>query len=256
MEKNTKNVFRIILFIAGIAGILDTLVVSTFVNGMDLGVVLPLVIGVACIVWSLKPLYEKHLQKINPALRRITYWAFMLFLFFFIVVEGCIILGGIYIQNADVEPDYILVLGTGINADGSPSLTLEKRLLRGIEYANKYPDAYIVVSGGQGKTEPMPEAKAMAIYLVDRGISPGRIMVEDKSTSTMENFKYTKELIDPTGKIVFITNDFHVFRSTILARRNGLDAYGSGTSTPGIVLVNCYLREFFALVKSVILDHP
>ena len=125
MEKNTKNVFRIILFIAGIAGILDTLVVSTFVNGMDLGVVLPLVIGVACIVWSLKPLYEKHLQKINPALRRITYWAFMLFLFFFIVVEGCIILGGIYIQNADVEPDYILVLGTGINADGSPSLTLE-----------------------------------------------------------------------------------------------------------------------------------
>lgn len=253
---NTKRIGRIILFIAGISGILDTVIVRAFVQDMDLGVLLPSIIGVACIVWAFKPYYQKYLYRINPILRRITYWGFLLFLFFFIVVEGCIILGGVYSGHTEVKPDYILVLGAGIKKDSSPTLALEKRLQWAIDYAGQYPDAYIVVSGGQGRNEPMPEALAMAYYLADRGINPGRIIIEDKSTSTMENFKYSKELIDAGKKIAFITNDFHIFRSTMLARRNGLDAYGCGTSTPGIVLINCYLREFFAMVKSFIFDHP
>ena len=157
MKMNGKKVWRVILFVIGILGMLDTVIVSAFVNGMDLGVILPSVIGVACIAWSFKPLYEKYLHRINPTLRRITYWGFLLFLFFFIIVEGCIILGGTFIKHADVKPDYILVLGTGINVDGSPTLTLEKRLQWGIDYAKQHPDAYIVVSGGQGKMNPCPK---------------------------------------------------------------------------------------------------
>lgn len=256
MKMNRKKIRSIILVLIGVTGILDTIIVSAFVNGIDLGVVLPSIIGLACIVWSMKPFYEKYLNRINPVLRRIAYWCFLLFVFFFITVEGCIILGGIYIHNSDVKPDYILILGAGIYEDGSPTLTLENRLQTGMDFAARYPDAYIVVSGGQGKNEPVPEAQAMAEYMIDRGMDPDRIIIEDKSTSTMENFKFTKELIDDSKKIVFITNDFHVFRSTMLAGRNGLDAYGYGTSTPGIVLVNCYLREFFAMVKSFIFDHP
>jgi uncharacterized SAM-binding protein YcdF (DUF218 family) len=71
----------------------------------------------------------------------------------------------------------------------------------------------------------------------------------------MENFKYTREIIGDVDEISFITNDFHVFRSGILAKRNGFKAYGYGTPTPGIVLVNSYLREFFALIKSLLLDY-
>lgn len=253
---NTKRIGRIILFIAGISGILDTVIVRAFVQDMDLGVLLPSIIGVACIVWAFKPYYQKYLNKINPILRRITYWGFLFFLFFFIVVEGCIILGGVFSGHTEVKPDYILVLGAGIKKDSSPTLALEKRLQWAIDYAGQYPDAYIVVSGGQGKNEPEPEARAMARYLIDRGISSERIIIEDKATSTMENFKYTKELIDADKTVAFVTNDFHVFRSTMLAGRNGLNACGYGTSTPGIILVNCYLREFFAMVKSFLFDHP
>lgn len=256
MRMKNKRIGRAILFVIGVLGILDTIIVRAVVQGMDLGVFMPSVIGLACIVWSLKPLYEKYLNKINPVLRGITYWCFILFMFFFIILEGCIVLGGIFNQNPENNPDYILILGAGIYGDGSPTLTLEKRLQLGLELAKQHPDAYIVVSGGQGRNEPMPEALAMAYYLADRGINPGRIIIEDKSTSTMENFKYSKELIDAGKKIAFITNDFHIFRSTMLARRNGLDVYGCGTSTPGIVLINCYLREFFAMVKSFIFDHP
>jgi len=256
VKMNKGKIKRIVLVIAGIVGIFDTLIVSAYVNGMDLGVILPAVIGIACIIWSMKPLYEKYLHKISPVLRRIVYWCFLLFLFLFITVEGCIILGGIVIQSQDIKPDYIMVLGAGIYEDGSPTPTLEKRLLWSIDYAARYPEAYIVVTGGQGRTEPVPEGRAMAEYLISKGINPGRIIIEDKSTSTMENFKFSKELIDDSKKIVFVTNDFHVLRSTMLARRNGLDAYGYGTPTPGIVLVNCYLREFFAMIKSFIFDHP
>ncbi|AGC67770.1 hypothetical protein Cst_c07660 [Thermoclostridium stercorarium subsp. stercorarium DSM 8532] len=256
MEMKKGKIYRIILIIIGVIGILDTIVVRDFVNGMDLGVLLPSLIGIACILWSLKPMYEKYLNKVNPVLRRIVYWCFLLFLFLFITVEGAIVLGGKYIRDYDIKPDYILVLGAGIYADGNPTPALEERLLLSIDYANRYPEAYIVVSGGQGKNEPVPEAHAMAQYLIRKGISPDRIIIEDKATSTMENFKFTKELIDSGKKIAFITNDFHVLRSTMLARRNGLDAYGYGTPTPGIVLINCYLREFFAMVKSFLFDHP
>lgn len=256
MKVNRNNIGRIILFIIGILCILDTIIVRAFVQGMDLGVLLPSIIGVGFIIWSQKPLYEKYLLRINPILRRITYWGFLFFLLFFIIIEGCIILGSVYNYHADVRPDYILVLGSAIKEDGSPTLALESRLKWSIDFAKQHPDAYIVVSGGQGKTEPMPEAHAMAKYLIDRGISSERIIIEDRSTSTMENFKFTKEIIGDRKKIAFITNDFHVFRSTMLARRNGFEAYGYGTATPGIVLVNCYLREFFALVKSFIFDHP
>lgn len=256
MKINANKISRIILFTMGVLGILDTIIVRAFVQGMDLGVLLPSVIGIALIFVSQKPLYERYLDKINPFFRRITYWCFLLFLSFFIIAEGCIILGGIYTPQYDEEPDCLLVLGAGIKEDGTPTLALEKRLQWSIDYAKQHPDSYIIVSGGQGKNEPMPEAHAMAGYISDRGINLERIIIEDKATSTMENFKYTKEIIGEHATIAFVTNDFHVFRSKMLARRNGFTAYGYGTSTPGIVLINSYLREFFALVKSFLFDHP
>lgn len=249
-----RKIRSFILLLIGILGILDTIIVRVFVQGMDLGTMLPAIIGVIFIIFSLKPLWEKYLQKINPIFPRLVYWGFLLFLTVFVVAEGCIILGSIYTPKPTKQPDYVIVLGAGIKEDGSPTLSLQNRLDRSIDYAVQYPDTYIVVSGGQGQNEPMPEAQAMAWYLKDRGVDPKRIIIEDRSTSTMENFKYSRELIGEQKEIAFITNDFHVFRSNILAGRNDFKAYGYGTQTPSIVLVNSYLREFFALIKSLVFD--
>lgn len=249
-----KRIKSIIFLIVGIIGILDTIIVRAYVQGMDLGTLLPAILGIIFIFYSFRPQWEKYIKKINPFITRFVYWCFLLFIVIFVVAEGCIILGSIYAPKPSEQPDYVIILGSGIKPDGSPTLTLINRLEMGITYANQFPDTVIVVSGGQGGNEPMPEAEAMARYLKDRGVDPNRIIIEDHSTSTMENFKYTKELIGDQKEIAFITNDFHVFRSGILARRNGFNAYGYGTHTPGIVLVNCYLREFFALVKSLIFD--
>lgn len=251
--KKIKIRFYIFLLI-GLAGILDTIVVRIYVQGMNLGTLLPALIGAVFILFAFKPFWEKYLEKVHPLAKKIVYWGFLFFLVIFVITEGCIILGSVYTPDLANQPEYVVVLGAGINEDGSPTLSLVNRLERSIAYAAEHPDTTIVVSGGQGSNEPMPEAQAMAQYLKNRGVDPQKIIIEDKSTSTMENFKYSKELIGGQTEIAFITNDFHVFRACILARRNGFTAYGYGTPTPGIVLLNCYLREFFALIKSLAVD--
>lgn len=244
---------QVLLLGIGLLGVLDTLVVRLFVQGMDFGTIMPAIIGIVLILYSFKPFWEKYI-KVNPFFRKLAYWLFLVMLTVFIIAEGCIILGGIYSPEPENQPEYVIVLGAGVKEDGTPTLTLLNRLEKCITYANEHSETYIVVSGGQGKKEPESEGHAMAKYLIERGINPERIIIEDKSTSTMENFKFSKMLIDNVKEIAFITNDFHVFRSTILARRNGFKAYGYGTPTPGIVLINSHLREFFALFKSLIFD--
>ena len=116
----------------------------------------------------------------------------------------------------------------------------------------------VVVSGGQGRRELISEAEAMKRYLVQNGIDERRIIKEDKSTSTMENFKFSKEILMDMGitcdSITVVTNDFHMFRSKLLAKRNGFNAYALASKTPDFVLPNCYIREYFAFVKSFFVD--
>ena len=165
--KKKKIRFFIFLFI-GLAGVLDTIMVRAYVQGMDLGTLMPAVIGVIFIIFAFKPYWEKYLEKVNPFLRKAVYWGFLLFLLIFVVVEGCIILGGIYTPILEEQPEYVIVLGAGIKEDGSPTLSLVNRLELSIAYAAQYPGTTIIVSGGQGSNEPMPEAQAMAQYLKSR----------------------------------------------------------------------------------------
>jgi uncharacterized SAM-binding protein YcdF (DUF218 family) len=99
----------------------------------------------------------------------------------------------------------------------------------------------------------------MEEYLIKHGVPKEQIIQEDKSTSTRENFEFSRRLMnvpdDETMKIVFITNDFHVFRSRILAKRFGFEGYAISAPTPRVILVNSYLREFFAFVKSMVVDY-
>jgi uncharacterized SAM-binding protein YcdF (DUF218 family) len=129
---------------------------------------------------------------------------------------------------------------------------------KGVVYLINNPDAVVIVSGGQGTEEKITEAEAMKRYLLDHGIKEDRIIKEETSTSTMENFKNTKEILlqnhVENPRVLIVTNDFHLFRSKLLAKRNGYIAYGLPSRTPITILPNCYIREYFAVVKSLIFD--
>lgn len=174
----------------------------------------------------------------------------------FAVLETLIIVNA---AQKDREPaDYILILGAGLRGD-QPSLTLVERLDTAIECDN---GEIFVVSGGQGWNETIPEAEAMAKYLEEHGIPAERIIQEDRSTSTMENLRFSKPLIEAdSGKpvselhIKIISSDFHAFRAKMLAKRAGYtQVTASGAETPAMVAPSSYIREVFALVKSFFFD--
>lgn len=150
--------------------------------------------------------------------------------------------------------DYVIVLGSGLIGDKVPPL-LKSRLDKGIEiYSQQLAKGNytkIVVSGGQGCDELVPEAVAMKKYLVSQGIPDLDILVEDKSTTTYENMKLSKNIMNNISKnfsCIFVSNNYHVFRASIYARKAGLKANGVGAPTAFYYLPSALIREYIAII--------
>ncbi|BDZ29925.1 YdcF family protein [Lactiplantibacillus sp. WILCCON 0030] len=150
----------------------------------------------------------------------------------------------------------IIVLGAGLMPDGRPTRTLSYRLktaakLYRKQRAKDHHEVTIVVSGGQGADEVMPESTAMRQYLVDLGIPRDVIQEENQSTSTVENLKFSHALIvkrQPLYRAAMVTSDYHVLRANIFARQLGLPIYGTGSRTPWYYLPFAMFREYLALI--------
>lgn len=165
----------------------------------------------------------------------------------FAVIEGCVI-RKMKEQGAE-QLDYIIVLGAQVRA-GGPSKVLQYRLDCAAEYLEKNPNTVCIVSGGQGKNEPYPEAEGMAEYLLQKGIPENRLLLEDKSKTTEQNISNSMKLMEPDASVGIITNDFHVFRALQIARGQGLEqACGIAAKSNTKYLPNNMLREYLAEIK-------
>lgn len=163
---------------------------------------------------------------------------------------------GILIGSAGAEEDrpcdYLIVLGAGVNGT-VPSLILSNRLNAALTYLQTHPDTICVVSGGQGPGEDITEADCMADWLIGNGIDPQQIWREDKSTSTRENIAFSLDLIEEkTGnrptQAGILSNEFHLFRAGMEARRQGLESIGIPAKTSWLSLrINYFLREIPAV---------
>ncbi len=154
-------------------------------------------------------------------------------------------------DNADGSEKAVIVLGCGIDGE-QVSPKLARRLDKAIEYFNEHPDKPVIVSGGQGAQEDIPESTAMKRYLVSKGVPDEKIIEESNSTSTFENFEYSKDIADtlPGGdKIVFVTSRFHIYRASRYAAGAGFEAHHIGARVPLYELPSNYLREMLAVVK-------
>lgn len=169
----------------------------------------------------------------------------------FVVAEGCIFAH--YRDKGRPDLDYIIVLGAQMK-QGGPSVVLKFRLDAAYDYLTANEDTLCVVSGGQGANEPCSEAEGMYTYLVERGIAPERILMEDKSTDTSENIAFSAALIGGTDKDVgIVTNNFHVFRGVMLARHAGFEnACGISARSNIYFQPNNLVREFFGIMKDLV----
>ncbi len=167
----------------------------------------------------------------------------------FVVIE-CFVISG---MNDTGEPglDYIIVLGAQVRGT-TPSFALYWRIERAYEYLSENPDTIAVVSGGQGRGEDISEAECMRRELIGRGIAEERIFIEDQSTSTKENISFSLEIIgDRDAKIGVVTNNFHVWRATRIARRAGAEnAVGIAAPYRNLLIIHYMAREFFSVVAN------
>lgn len=165
-----------------------------------------------------------------------------------ILALECLVISGLH-AVASADMDYLIVLGARVDPDG-PSPALTRRLNAVMACLGDHPDAVIIASGGQGADEPMSEAACIREELIRRGVDADRIIVEDKSTSTMENIRFSMALMDdpdaPTG---LITNNYHVYRATRIARKAGLkNVHGIAAMYTGHTKFHYMIREAICLV--------
>lgn len=157
------------------------------------------------------------------------------------------------VDDADYDESAVVVLGAAVHGSTvSPSLA--QRLDVAVDYHERNPAALVVVTGGQGPQESLPEAVAAKAYLAQRGVPESVIVVEDRSTSTAENFELAKALLDarlkPGYRIAFVTNEYHVWRASRTAAAAGLDAHHLHATTRWYVWPSSYLRESAAALLS------
>ncbi len=173
------------------------------------------------------------------------------------IVLCCILMGTQFNSKGQDDLDYIIVLGAQVRTSG-PSIVLKYRLDKAAEYLNDNPGTKCIVSGGQGYNEPSSEASVMRDYLINKGISDGRILVEDKSLNTIQNIEYSKEIINEDcgadyENVGIVSNNFHIFRGTAIARKQGLNGVcGIAASSHIRFLPNNMLRECFGILKDYI----
>ncbi len=180
-----------------------------------------------------------------------------IYLYFECMLLGTIVADAIAARHEpEPDKDFLIVLGCGLRADGSPTPLLRGRLDRALAFAEKQRaqtgiELTYIVSGGRGPDEPIPESAAMKRYLTEHGVPSERIIEENQSADTFENMKFSKEKIravDPGGKIAFATTNYHVFRSGLFARRVKMRAVGMGAKTKWYFWPNAAVREFVGLL--------
>ncbi len=186
-------------------------------SNLNLGNILTLLLGSAFL------LYGICFDKINRAFPKAVKIALVSFLALLVSFMSFLLIFGSS-DNIDYKEDAVIVLGAAVHGE-TPSAVLKSRLDAAVRYHSKNPDALIVVSGGRGPQEDISEAEAMERYLVIHGVDESVIIREENATSTLENFRFSKELLDERlGKdyrVCYITNEFHIYRAGGFASQAG-----------------------------------
>ncbi|MDO4892563.1 MAG: YdcF family protein [Eubacteriales bacterium] len=146
----------------------------------------------------------------------------------------------------------LIVLGAQVRPEGVPSLILRGRINAAEKYLDEHREAKAVLAGGMGFDEPMSEAKCMYDTMVEDGISPDRLIMEDKSKNTMENFRYSREVLadNDLGEDITVTTDgFHTLRAMLIVRQQGFKGrVGAVCAETRLEFLPTYVvREWFAL---------
>lgn len=185
-----------------------------------------------------------------------------------LILAGAVAFGALFgavlygsYDHVQGDPQVMVILGCQVKPWG-PSVLLQDRLDKALDYLEDHPELTIVVSGGQGPDEHISEAQCMYDYLTEHGVDGAQILMEDQSSNTWENIQYTQALLKErgidAGELVVVSNGFHLTRVRMLWSRAWEGDYTLSTlAAPSSHVpsrLKMYIREPLALVKSFVFD--
>ncbi len=151
----------------------------------------------------------------------------------------------------------LLVLGSKLK-NGKPGRMLLRRLNKAAAELKKNPTLVCVVSGGRAPDQPCAEAEAMRDCLLEKGIEPERIIVENMSSTTYENFLFSGKLLEESGlprRVGVVTDRFHQFRSGRIARTAGIKSFPVSCGTAWFLTVQFWMRDMLCITERMIRGH-
>lgn len=147
------------------------------------------------------------------------------------------------------DPDYLMILGCRVEGE-EPCEMLKLRIDAAAEFLKKNPNTVAVPCGGiVHEDQFVSEAETIAKGLVAQGIDPSRIIIENESQTTYENFVNAKRIISErcdinSAKIAFLSSNFHILRSSYIAKQVGVKASGVPAPSPKNLYAAAVLREY------------
>ncbi|PWR07380.1 hypothetical protein DKT68_19320 [Micromonospora acroterricola] len=137
--------------------------------------------------------------------------------------------GHIYSEAGVPDAPVALVLGTRVDADGTPSPFLAARL----EVARRLFDGgkvrAILVSGDNMNAD-YNEPEAMMRWLVDRGVPERKVVLDYAGFDTYDSCARAERIFG-VRRATVVTQSFHLPRAVALCRRLGIEANGVGDET-------------------------
>lgn len=259
MKKKSKIIIKIILAAAAAAFTLLYIGPVITTGQINIGVLTGFALACAALI------YAVFFDKINAALRKITAkkagkiitGTISAVLACCIIASGaafgCVLYGS---RKSETQSNTVIVLGCKVNGETAGPF-LRGRINTAYNCLSENPNAIAILSGGQGNGESISEAECMFRSLTDSGIDPSRLFIEDKSTNTQENFKYSLEILKKNGitdnNITVITNDFHEYRAGKFAEKYGLIPHSYPSKTPWNGFMPFASREVYGILYQIFL---
>jgi uncharacterized SAM-binding protein YcdF (DUF218 family) len=151
-------------------------------------------------------------------------------------------------QSATPETrDAAIVLGAGV-WNGKPSPALRERLDVALRlYRENRVRRDIFCTGGVGD-DPRSEASVCAEYLTEHGVPAERILLEERSTSTLQNLANARAIMREQGfaDALIITHGFHTKRALLMAADQSINAAPAPVTIRPINEKYLILREIAA----------
>ena len=227
-------------------------ILPLFVGVLSPGILPPLMIAafffLCALYWPLIDGCESTWGNVIIAVVAVCVMAGVVYLSF---VSGKMISASANILREDRADVTVVVLGCKVNGD-KPSRMLQARLEAAADFLLEHPQAHCIVSGGKGPDEQYHEAFIMKKYLVDKGISSMRIIMEDKSTSTLENINFSAVLAEKYNcheRFLIVTDRFHQYRAMSAANRLGIVTYALNVETVWYLAMPYWFREMAAITR-------